>query len=128
MKKFFKKNWGKILLTGCLLIICFLSFKSGYSYLSNDNYSPDLNPLLTIERNIESPAWRSYRVLGFASESEQADIFRSGLYYILDLLLPTWSLSQVFALLCLFVGSWFTGLLASNLIKEIGRASCRERV
>ena len=77
-----------------LLTICFLSFKPGYSYLSNDNYSPDLNPLLTIQRSIQSPAWRSYRGLGFASESEQADVFRAGLYYVLDLFLPTWSLSS----------------------------------
>jgi hypothetical protein len=121
MKRFFEKNWGKILLAILLIIISILSFKFGYSYLSNDNYSPDLNPLLTIQRSIQSPAWRSYRVLGFASESEQADIFRSVLYYILDIFLPTWSLSQVFALLCFVVGGWFTALLTSNLITDFGK-------
>jgi hypothetical protein len=128
MKNFFKRNWGKILLAIILLTVSFLSFKYGYSYLSNDNYSPDLNPLLTIQRSIQSPAWRSYRVLGFASESEQADVFRSGLYYILDLFLPTWSLSQIFALLCLFVGSWFTGLLGSSLIKDTKKKKYSELV
>lgn len=126
MMKFLKNNWGKIILVLLLLTISILSFKTGYSYLSNDNYSPDLNPLLTIKRSIESPAWRSYRVLGFASESEQADIFRSGLYYILDIFLPTWSLSQIFALLCFVVGSWFTALLTSNLIKDFGKKKYSE--
>ncbi|KUK76195.1 MAG: transmembrane(s)protein, partial [candidate division WS6 bacterium 34_10] len=118
MKTFLKRNWGKILLLLLLLTISILSFKTGYSYLSNDNYSPDLNPILTIKRSLQSPAWRGYRVLGFASESEQADIFRSILYYILDIFLPTWSLSQIFALLSFFVGSWFTALLTSNLVKK----------
>ena len=128
MRNFLRRNWGKILLAVLLIIVSVLSFKFGYSYLSNDNYSPDLDPLLTIERSLESPAWRSYRVLGFASESEQADVFRSCFYYILDLFLPTWSLSQVFALLCLFVGSWFTGLLASNLIKDTDKKKYSELV
>ncbi|MFA7143404.1 MAG: hypothetical protein WC175_05475, partial [Candidatus Dojkabacteria bacterium] len=121
MKKFLLKNWGKILLLLILIVISVLSFKTGYSYLSNDNYSPDLNPILTIQRSIQSPAWRSYRVLGFASESEQADIFRSGFYYILDLFLPTWSLSQIFGLLCLVVGSWFTALISSNLVRDFSK-------
>ncbi|MCK9415097.1 MAG: hypothetical protein WC175_01480 [Candidatus Dojkabacteria bacterium] len=128
MRKFLKRNWGKILLAILLISISIVSFKTGYSYLSNDNYSPDLNPLLTIERSIQSPAWRSYRVLGFASESEQADIFRATLYYILDLFLPTWSLSQIFALLCFVVGSWFTALLASSLVKDSKQAKYSELV
>ena len=49
-------------------------------------------------------------------------------YYVLDLVLPTWSLSQVFALLCFAVGSWFTGLLASNLIKDSGKKKYSELV
>jgi hypothetical protein len=126
MKKFFRRNWGKIILAILLITISILSFKFGYSYLSNDNYSPDLNPLLTTQRSIQSPAWRSYRVLGFASESEQADIFRSSLYYVLDIFLPTWSLSQVFALLCFVVGSWFSALLTSNLIKDFAKEKYSE--
>jgi hypothetical protein len=126
MKNFLKKNWGKISLAILLILISVLSFKTGYSYLSNDNYSPDLNPLLTIERSIKTPAWRSYRVLGFASESEQADIFRAVFYYILNLFLPTWSLSQIFALLCFALGSWFTALLASNLNKDFGKKKYSE--
>jgi hypothetical protein len=128
MKTLLRRNWGKIVLTVVLLLIAILSFKTGYSYLSNDNYSPDLNPILTIQRSLQSPAWRSYRVLGFASESEQADIFRALLYYVLNIFFPTWSLSQIFALLCLFVGSWFTGLLASNLVKESKEARYSELV
>jgi hypothetical protein len=128
MKKFLLNNWGKLLLALLLVVISVLSFKTGYSYISSDNYSPDLNPLLTIERSIISPAWRSYRVLGFASESEQADVFRSMFYYILDFVLPTWSLSQVFALLCFTVGSWFTALLSCNLFKDFGKKKYSELV
>ncbi|MCD4811619.1 hypothetical protein K8R14_03385 [bacterium] len=126
MKQFLKKNWGKILLATILVVILSLSFKVGYSYISNDNYSPDLNPLLTIERSIISPAWRSYRGLGFASESEQTDVFRSVFYYVTDIFLPTWSLSQIFALLCFGVGSWFTGLLASNLVRDFSKEKYSE--
>ena len=128
MKTFLKSNWGKILLLILLIAISILSFKTGYSYLSNDNYSPDLNPLLTIQRSMQSPAWRSYRVLGFASESEQADIFRSTLYYVLDIFLPIWSLSQIFALLCFVIGSWFTALLTSHLVKDSKLAKYSELV
>jgi len=55
MKKFLKNNWGRIILFIILSIICILSFSKGKYLLGNDNYSPELNPSLTIERSIESP-------------------------------------------------------------------------
>ena len=118
MKKFLKKNWGRILLFILLITICILSFSKGKYLLGNDNYSPELNPSLTIERSIESPAWRSYRVLGFGSESEQADIFRSMFFWVTEKVLPRESLGQVFALMCLFIGSWFIGELGLLLNKD----------
>jgi hypothetical protein len=126
MKRFLQQNWGKLILTLILLAILFFSFQTGFSYLSNDNYSPDLNPILTIQRSLQSPAWRSYRVLGFASESEQADIFRAVIYFILNIFLPKWSLSQIFALLSLFIGSWFTGLLSSVIVKKTDKTKYSE--
>jgi hypothetical protein len=56
---------------------------------------------------LESPAWRSYRVLGFGSESEQADVFRAVFYLVAEKVLPRDSLGQVFGLLCLFTGAGF---------------------
>lgn len=126
MKRFLQQNWGKFILTLILFVIIIFSFQKGFAYLSNDNYSPDLNPILTIQRSLQSPAWRSYRVLGFASESEQADIFRAVIYFILNIFLPTWSLSQIFALLSLFIGSWFTGLLSSILVKKTDKSKYSE--
>lgn len=118
MKKFLKNNWGRIILFIILSVICILSFSKGKYLLGNDNYSPELNPSLTIERSIESPAWRSYRVLGFGSESEQSDVFRSVFFWIAEKFLPQDSLGQVFGLLCLFLGSWFMGELTGLIIKD----------
>lgn len=104
-----------------LTIICILSFTKGQYLLGNDNYSPELNPSLTIERSIESPAWRSYRVLGFGSESEQADIFRSAFFWVTEKFLSRESLGQVFGLMCLFVGSWFMGELVGLIVKDFSK-------
>ncbi len=116
--KFVKKRYGQILLAVILLTIIGLSIKWGYYLLSNDNYSPELNPRLSISRYLESPAWRSYRTVGFASDSEQADIFRSIFFFLLKPILPGWILGQLFYFVCLFVGSWFTALLVSSFVKE----------
>ncbi len=118
MKKFLKNNWGRIILFIILSVVCILSFSKGKYLLGNDNYSPELNPGLTIERAIESPAWRSYRVLGFGSESEQADVFRAGFYWVAEKILPQDSLGQVFGLICLFIGSWFMGELTGLIVKD----------
>jgi len=118
MKKFLKNNWGRIILSILLISICILSFSKGKYLLGNDNYSPELNPSLTIQRSIESPAWRSYRVLGFGSESEQSDIFRAMFFWVGEKVLPKDSLGQIFGLLCLFVGSWFIGELGLLLNKD----------
>ena len=118
MKNFLKNNWGRVILFIILSVICVLSFSKGKYLLGNDNYSPELNPGLTIERSIESPAWRSYRGLGFGSESEQADVFRSIFFGITEKFLPQDSLGQIFGLLCLFVGSWFMGELTGLIVKD----------
>lgn len=116
MKNFFKNNWGYILLGILLLIVCIISFIPGKYLLSNDNYSPELNPLLTLQRALLSPAWRSYRVLGFASDSEQADIFRSIFFFLGDKVFNANILGQLYYLLCLFIGSFFTAKLTKNLL------------
>lgn len=118
MKNFFKNNWASILLIIILIVISVLSFIPGKYLLSNDNYSPELNPLLTIQRALLSPAWRSYRVLGFASDSEQADIFRTGILGFMDIFLPNPTISQVFSLLSVWVGTLSIGSLAYLLVND----------
>lgn len=113
-----KKQYGPILLSMVLTIITFASIRWGLYLLSNDNYSPELDPWLSFVRYLESPAWRSYRVLGFASDSEQADIFRSFLYFLSSLALPKWSLGQVFSLVCLWVGTLSMASLATKIVRD----------
>lgn len=111
-------RFGEILLILILILVSLLSFKEGFFLLSNDNYSPELNPTLSVSRYIESPAWRSYRVLGFASESEQADVFRSVLFTIFETLIPKWDIAQVFSLLTLVVGTLSMGYLVTYFVRD----------
>lgn len=118
MKTFIKKYWSVLLLIIILLVISVLSFVPNKYLLSNDNYSPELNPVLTIIRSLISPAWRSYRVLGFASDSEQADIFRTGLLGLIGLIAPSSSLSQIFSLICLWTGVLSMAFLTRAIVKD----------
>lgn len=106
MKTFLKKYWPIIVLGIILLTISLLSFVPDKYLLSNDNYSPELNPKLTILRSLISPAWRSYRVLGFASDSEQADIFRTGILGIIGLATGNNVAGQIYYFISLFVGAF----------------------
>lgn len=115
MKTFLKKYWSIILLVIILVAISVLSFVSGKFLLSNDNYSPELNSGLTFLRSLLSPAWRGYRVLGFASDSEQADIFRTGLMGIFGLATGKNIIGQIYYLICLCVGSISMGVLVKNI-------------
>ena len=113
-----KKNLPLILLVLILIVVTVVSIKPGKYILSNDNYSPELNPPLSVSRYLQSPAWRGYRVLGFASDSEQADIFRSIGFSVLDLFLPSWSLSQIFSFFCLFVGTISMAYLSKCFVSD----------
>ncbi|MBU1120187.1 hypothetical protein KKA50_03270, partial [Patescibacteria group bacterium] len=118
MKTFLKKYWSVILLIIILIVISVLSFVPGKYLLSNDNYSPELNPGLTILRSIISPAWRSYRVLGFASDSEQADIFRTGLMGLFNIAMPSSSVAQIFSLTCLWTGVLSMAFLTRAITRD----------
>ena len=113
-----RQRYGQILLVILLLIISFFSIRWGQHLISNDNYSPELNPWMSVQRYLESPAWRSYRVLGFASDSEQADMFRSVFFGILDSFLPNALLAQLFSLFCLFVGTLSMATLVSQFVRD----------
>jgi len=114
-----KKHWGKIFLILILAVILVFNFKPGYFILGNDNYSPELNPTLSVKRFLENPAWRSYRALGVASDSDQADFPRAILYFALSKALPLWMISQLFVFACLFTGVISTAFLTVHLLKDI---------
>lgn len=118
IRKFLEKRFPEILLILLLLLICILSLQPGKYILSNDNYSPELNPTLSVSRYLESPAWRGYRVLGFASESEQSDVLRSGIYTVFDSFLPTWLINQLFYFVCMSIGSISIAYLTRILIQK----------
>ena len=125
MSNIFKKLWyilrqryGQILLILLLVVVCFVSFRSGKFLLSNDNYSPELNPILSISRYIESPAWRGYRVLGVPSDSEQADLFRSILFFVTRPFTSSEAAGQVYYLFCLVVGTISMAVLVSSFVRD----------
>jgi len=115
---FVRQKYGPILLSLLLIVICFLSIRWGQYLLSNDNYSPELNPSMSVSRYLESPAWRGYRVLGIPSDSEQADVFRGFLFQIFQLFIPKWFLAQFYSLLCLVVGTLSIATLSSLFIRD----------
>src|SRR4030043_505899 len=112
-----RRQWGITLLFIILVVIVIINFKPGYFILGNDNYCPELNPGVTFERTIQDPAWRSYRGFGLPSDSEQADIVRSGLYLVLSRFIPLWLLSQSF----IFISYLVAGLGIAFLVRDMGR-------
>src|SRR3989344_2640248 len=88
-------NWDKFLLSIILFFIILVNFRWGQTVLGNDNYSPELNPVLSLLRSLISPAWRAYRALGIPSDSEQADVFCSFFMSPFNLFLPGWFISQL---------------------------------
>ena len=119
MKHFLLHHWGELLLAGILLLLIFLNIRPGFLILGNDNFSPELNPALTLERSLFSPAWRTYRVLGLPSDSEQADLFRTSIFYVLERVVPMWVVSQGYVLFTLFLASFSMGKLVGLLTKKL---------
>lgn len=117
IKKIFE-CWHVIILIAILAVISYLNFRPGYSVLTNDNYSPELNPDLTISRIIFSPAWRGYRSLGVASDSESADIFRAIVFSILDGFIPAQTLSQGYLIFALVTGVLSFATLAKRIFSK----------
>lgn len=115
---FVRAHWGKIFLLAVLVLIIAANYRYGKVIIGNDNFSPELNPQLTIERSIFSPAWRDYRSQGIASDTEQSDLFRTAVFALLEKVMPTWAVSQFAKFLPLFCGPWFMAWLARALAKR----------
>jgi len=114
-----KDHWGISLLVFLLLIIIAVSVKPGKLILGNDNFSPELNPALTLQRSLSSPAFRTYRVLGLPSDSEQADVLRTSLFFVLKPILPTWILSQGYLFFTFFIAIFSMAALCGGLLSQI---------
>lgn len=112
-------HWGEIILCCIISIVIIVNFKPGYFILGNDNFSPEINPVLSLERSIMSPGWRAYRAMGIASDSEQADIFRTSIFLILNKFFPAWFVSQGYVFFTLFIASISMAYLASKIISKI---------
>jgi len=104
MQTFFKKHWATIVIGIILTIIIGLNYHPEKLVLGNDNFSPELDPKLTVIRSFLNPAWRDYRVLGIPSDSEQADVWRALFFWFGSQLLPTWVISQGYLFLTLVIG------------------------
>jgi hypothetical protein len=100
---FIRKYWAIIALSLLWLIIVFTNSQPNKLILGNDNFSPELNPQLTLSRSFLNPTWRTNRVLGIPSDSEQADWWRAGLFTILSPIIPTWIISQGYLFLTLLI-------------------------
>ena len=118
-----KKHVYILFLLISLLIIC-TNAKWGYGLLGNDNFSPELDPGLTLQRSFENPGWRTYRALGVPSDSEQADTVRALFFYILSLArIPYWALSQIYLFGTLIVALLSAGKLTALITKDTEESS-----
>ncbi|NTU73629.1 hypothetical protein HGB07_05705 [Candidatus Roizmanbacteria bacterium] len=118
MLKHFIKYGHFIFLAIFLGVIASANFHPGYMALGNDNFSPELDPALTIQRSLVSPAWRAYRALGVPSDSEQSDVFRASIFWVLEkAFVPSWFISQAYLLFTLGLAFFSMGKLAQLFIK-----------
>lgn len=118
MKKWLINHWAFLTIGILLSIMIIAHFQPGKYIVGNDNFSPELNPLLTVTRSIQNPAWRTYRALGIPSDSEQADLWRSFLYLVLVQVFPGWFISQIYLYSCLAIGVVSMGKLAQYFTKK----------
>lgn len=121
-----KEHWGTSLLIAILGIIILANLRPGNLVLGNDNFSPELDPGLSLSRSIFAPAWRTYRVLGIPSDSEQADVFRTSLFWLLENVLPPWVISQGYLFFTFFIASFSMANLTVLVTKHAVGSRFRE--
>lgn len=121
MKKLFtfiSSYWHIIFFSVFVILILVINIRSGFLFLTNDNYSPELNPLLVIERALYSPAIRIYRGLGLPSDSEQSDIFRGIFFLFSNSLLGLEISNQIVFLGYLIIAICGTYLFTNTIVKR----------
>src|SRR5690606_4457503 len=98
------------------IVVAGLNFRYGYFLLGNDNFSPEFKPWLSLKRFLLEPGYRSYSALGYASDSDSVEIYRSLIFAGLDLILPRWLISQGYFLIGLIVAPVSIYFIINNLI------------
>lgn len=117
--KFIKSKYPNIIFLLITAIIVLINLRPGFLILGNDNFSPEIDPKLTLTRSLFSPAWRTHRALGIPSDSEQADIFRTTLFNIFNFFkTPNWAISQFYIFFTLYVAMWSFSKLAQKVLKQ----------
>lgn len=112
---FSSKKHVFVFFTILLGVIILTNAKWGYGLLGNDNFSPELNPTITLQRSLQNPGWRTYRALGVPSDSEQADTIRALMFYLLSSAkVPYWAMSQIY-----FFGTLVIALVSAGKVAEI---------
>jgi|GEM_PF-6449393 len=123
---FLKAHWGWFFLLLVTFVICAINFHPGTYIVGNDNFSPEINPEITIERSIFSPAWRDYRGLGLASDTEQSDLFRTIVFAATQLFVTHEVSSQLYRFFAIFAGVIGVALLVKDLFKRMGLSKYRQ--
>jgi hypothetical protein len=124
--KFLRQNWGLVILVLIGLTLFLLYLRPGHFLIGNDNFSPELDPWLTVNRIIANPGYREYRSLGYASDTEAVELYRALIYSILSLVLPTWFISQAYYLIGLLVGPISVYFIVKGLLKRSPSATWHE--
>ncbi len=109
----YRKYWGYILLGIIILFVILGNLLGSNSLISHDNYSTELNPLLSIKRYLFSPALRDYRGLTIASDGEAADIVTAFLAFVIKGI--GLNFRVIYYFIALFVGSFSIGLLSKRI-------------
>lgn len=118
MLRVLRNHWALLICLLLWLVIAVATIQPGKVVIGNDNFSPELDPLLTVSRILHNPAWRTYRALGIPSDSEQADLYRSLVYTVLSPIIPAWLLSQGYLLASLFIGCLSVGKLTQQYVSS----------
>src|SRR5690606_16007847 len=114
-------NWILVLFASICIGLLLANLKPERGYiLTNDNYSPEINTSLSIDRSLLSPAWRFYRGIGIASDSEQADLFRTLVYHALNPVLGGELTNQALIVGSILVASVGIFLLTLSIVDLVG--------
>lgn len=116
---FLKRRPGFTVLTVIILAIIAKTVNFKLYVIGWDNFSSYFNPVTNIFRTFFA-AWREYRGLGAASDSEAVDIFRQLFSLILRPVFPEPILDQVYMMACLAGGVLGMYSFAYHLYRDSG--------
>ncbi len=117
LKKIFH-HWPLFIIAIVIGALFIANFKPGTWLIGWDSYSPNLNFLANIQRNIFG-VWQTDRGLGLLDGmSHVANVLHTSIIYLFSLVLPANILRYVFQFLCLGTGAIGFYFLAYFLLKK----------